>query len=450
MELTFSKVNDSLTGHFPDAIQFYDTSAEVFFTEGGKLYGQSTQKIKGNWDQLSFNEPLLVSKDEDITDFEVNVLGGFGAVGSYRSGNTHKMILYEFAFEMDSCLESGSIKMQIDNPINSFTLELANPIDMNSDKKENVAITEHDALLSPGAKISFNFAMGDSELLEMGSFFIDRSEYSVLGETVSVEGRNIIGKILRDQTVDEKNFYEGNFVSKVAEKILMNAGINSDQCVIENTIWYRQLSLKPNTTFLDALNQLFKLMITWRLEEQRDGTLVLGSTDFVGFEEKTSYRFYRDKDIFSRQITRDDADAYRRVCVHNNDLSIRIYREVIGFEGWNLQSNKTLYVSIPEGTSTEDITAYADELANRLENVGKIESFTGPFRPQLLIGDEAVILKGEVPETLGLITEIEHSFGKSGFYTNFTVDSGGRLGKGRLSDYISKITKSTESGIVGY
>ncbi|WP_392654718.1 hypothetical protein [Dehalococcoides sp. THU4] len=89
--------------------------------------------------------------------------------------------------------------------------------------------------------------------------------------------------------------------------------------------------------------------------------------------------------------------------------------------------------------------AYAAQIADSLQFVGKIESFTGPFRPQLILGDEAVIVDSEGSTILGLITEITHRFGKDGFYTDFTVDSGGKLGKGRLSDYIGRITKDKSS-----
>ena len=100
-----------------------------------------------------------------------------------------------------------------------------------------------------------------------------------------------------------------------------------------------------------------------------------------------------------------------------------------------------MYVNVAEGTSLTDAEEYAEELAGRLSNVGKIESFTGPFKPYIVVGDEAVIIDESGSEELGLITEITHKFGKDGFYTDFTVDSGGTLGKGRLVDYISQITK---------
>jgi len=91
------------------------------------------------------------------------------------------------------------------------------------------------------------------------------------------------------------------------------------------------------------------------------------------------------------------------------------------------------------------LATYADELAIRLGDAGKLESFMGPIRPHLQCGDEAIIIDQNGSKSLGLITEITHKFGKSGFYTDFTVDSGGTVGKGRLADYIKKIT----TGVIG-
>ena len=59
------------------------------------------------------------------------------------------------------------------------------------------------------------------------------------------------------------------------------------------------------------------------------------------------------------------------------------------------------------------------------------------------------IIDGDI-ESLGLITEINHNFGKQGFYTSFTVDSGGRLGRGRLSDFIGMINNKGTTGSIAY
>ena len=117
---------------------------------------------------------------------------------------------------------------------------------------------------------------------------------------------------------------------------------------------------------------------------------------------------------------------------------------MLGF-GDKAKQLKRLWCSTSLPTSLTDAESYANQIADSLQYVGKIESFTGPFRPQLLLGDEAMIVNSEGSTSLGLITEITHRFGKDGFYTDFTVDSGGKLGKGRLSDYIGRITKDRSS-----
>ena len=63
---------------------------------------------------------------DNIAILKVKVCPGKPIIG-YKTGDTHKLIIYEFAFEMDAYLNSGSIKHSIDNPISSFTLSLENP-----------------------------------------------------------------------------------------------------------------------------------------------------------------------------------------------------------------------------------------------------------------------------------------------------------------------------------
>ena len=146
----------------------------------------------------------------------------------------------------------------------------------------------------------------------------------------------------------------------------------------------------------------------------------------------------------------DDQSSYRKVCVHDSEWTIEVYEDVQSYSGWNLQSNKTLFVQVADGTSLANATAIAENLASRLESVGKVETFTGPFRPHLLVGDGATIIDGDSTQ-LGLITEITHNFGKNGFSTSFTVDSGGSLGRGRLSDYIKLIGNERDTaGSVWY
>ena len=63
-----------------------------------------------------------------MTNFELKVLPGFGIVGSYKNGDVHKLIIYEFEFIMDQFLDSGSISYSIDDPITKLNMSLKNPL----------------------------------------------------------------------------------------------------------------------------------------------------------------------------------------------------------------------------------------------------------------------------------------------------------------------------------
>lgn len=450
MELAFENLVKISTGGYPDVIQFYDTSAQLFKISSGQMIGEPIKKLDGEYATPELEPSAVVSNDSDISGLEIKTINGFGAVGSYKTADAHKMIIYEFAYELGDFLANGSVKLDGNSPISSLTLALENPIDEGSDDGSNVAISESKALLSPGAKIVLLFSMGDSNEEEIGAFYIDRSDYSVTKEDVDVDGRNLIGKALSDQTLDENNSFGYNTIDKHFEKVLTDANLSTDQFLVDTSTAYNWFSFDPNTTALDTIKEMLKATINWKIEELQDGTIVIGSPSFPHFTQPGIYQFQRGSDIFSRGVTRDDMDAYRKVCVHTSDWSVKVYQSVSGYSGWNLQANKTLYVNVPDGTSETQAELYAIELADRLQNVGKVESFTGPFRPYITPGDNARIISDSGTEDLGLITEVTHRFGKSGYFTDFVVDSGGRLGKGRLSDYISKITQQKGSGSIGY
>ena len=163
-----------------------------------------------------------------------------------------------------------------------------------------------------------------------------------------------------------------------------------DKYLIETTTVSRWFKFAPNTKFFSALETMLEALPQWKIVERTDGVIIVGSPTYSGFDLPGTYTFPSvTKIFFSRQIVREDDRAYNRVCVHTANFEKAIYRDVKSFpKAWNLQTNKTLYVQIAEGLKYSDLASYADELASRLEGVGKIESFRGPFRPHLQCGDE--------------------------------------------------------------
>ena len=110
--------------------------------------------------------------------------------------------------------------------------------------------------------------------------------------------------------------------------------------LVQNTSLSAGYMFDPNMSFLDGVMEVLKAFDNWQIKELVDGTVVIGASTFAGFASNSSYVFQRDKDIFSRNIVRDDQEAYRRVCVHNRDFSIKVYRNVQTYTGWNLQANR--------------------------------------------------------------------------------------------------------------
>jgi hypothetical protein len=446
MELIFENIGEIGQGNYPDFVQFEKTEGQLFFLQNGEMMGTPSEKFDGDFSSPIWRDTEDIGPDNNsITNLELKVLPGFGIVGSYKAEDTHKLIIYEFSFIMDQYLDSGSIGYSIDDPITKFNLNLKNPLTNDAEHPGNAALSElgnDNNLLAPGARIKINFGAGSEDPeYEMGTFFVDRSSFDLLESLINVDARNTIGKVLKDQTLDEKNEFWYQTIDTSIRKLFEDAGLERDKYLVETTDVSRWFNFAPNTTYFSALETMLEVLPQWKIVERADGVIVVGSPNYIGFDLPGIYTFQRNKDIFSRQIVREDDRAYNRVCVHTENFEKAVYRDVKSFKAWNLQTNKTLYVQIAEGLKYSDLTSYADELASRLEGVGKIESFRGPFRPHLQCGDEAIITnQNGIEESLGVITEIDHSFGIQGFYTDFTVDSGGTVGKGRISDYITKIT----------
>lgn len=452
MELIFEEVAIVGSGNYPDFVQFERTEGELFFLSGGEMFGTPSEKLDGDFSNPVWLDAKEVGPvgDTGMTNLELKTLSGFGIVGSYTTTTAQKLLIYEFQHDVSRYLNGGSIRHSIDSPISTFSLTLDNPVDKETEYDDEVILNERKGLVSPGAKVIFRFTMGDDEPVDMGVFYVDDTDFKVRSETASANGRNLIGKALKDQTVNENGYTGYKTITTIFEDFLFYANLLNYQYIIQNQSEKRRYTFDPNKDILGCMEEIFKTLVTWKIEENVDGTILIGESNFAGFPTRSTYEFLRGKDIFSRNIRMDDAQAYRKVCVHDQNWEIQVYAVVEGFSGWNLQSNKTLFVSIPEGISEANATAIASELAIRLQNVGKIETFEGPFRPQLLVGDSARIVDSNGATTLGLITEITHNVGKSGFSTTFTVDSGGRLGRGRLSDYIEQINRRTSSGTIAY
>lgn len=408
-------------------------------------YGLKSRASLANPDayDLPFEKENDVSNLDAPVYLSINSLGGFGAVGAVRSDSEtdgsyyHKLLIYEYAYDIGKHLEGGKIRRTISNPIATFDLSL-----VNSKKRGRYLVSERkyqSLKLEPGAKISFSFSLGDSSKVKLGEFYIDRTNFDIKSTAVSVSGRNIIGKALKDQTFDEDWSRSYRSLSEHVKSILTElGGILERKTLVETETTQGGFDFKPDTNLLAGLQEIFKTTGDWRVEEN-GGKVVVGSKTYAGFSKKRQFTFKRGTDVFSRKVSRDDGQTYRRVCVRDKDLTYAIYKDVAAYEGWHVKARRTLYVEMPTGLSSQRAENYANNLAFLLGKSGKVETFEGKFTPHLEAGDTAIIQGSNYYDTLGIVTDVTHNFGKNGFTTTFTVDSGGTLTQGRISDYINAI-----------
>lgn len=291
---------------------------------------------------------------------------------------------------------------------------------------------------SPQSIVNLVFQAGDSAEYPMGKFYVDRMQYSVNTESMRIDARNSIGKHLKDQTFDERNSYEVTKVSDMLEAILSGAGLSDYYVQPNNTLLGMEFA--PNKDMLEGIEEVVQYIENWQIREEVSGRVVIADKTSSEFTQPSRYTFRRDRDIFSRDVSADDRSVYARVCVHTSDFSVKVYRPVNTNLGWNAPANKTLYQTVPDGTTSYEAAGIAVKLAESMANSGAIETFVCAFRPQIIPGDEAEILEEDESATmLGIITQVKHSFGTGGFFTEIVVDSGGRIGKPRLKEIIGTL-----------
>jgi hypothetical protein len=137
---------------------------------------------------------------------------------------------------------------------------------------------------------------------------------------------------------------------------------------------------------------------------------------------------HRGHDLKSRSVKRQSDNVYSRIAIQREGATPRIiYDDVPYFAGWYIAGHKTFYQKVPDSTTDATMDALMTKMVDELQYYGIVETFDGLFRPHLQIGDVAIVTGGEAPRIAGIITEIKHTFGRSGFRTVFSVASGGTI-----------------------
>ena len=440
MELLWEHSQKITNGHNPAAYHSPDNVLQVLYVDdNGNIRATATETPFGNFADRTFFGSEFAARDEGVQHLTLSYLPRMNIWAVWESESRHRMGVFLLKQEANKYLDSGSVSFRGDDPTTSLSLTLENP--------QGIICAEDACEVPPGTRVSVFFRAGNSVRLPLGSYYLDRVTTKTGDPKVTISARNIIGKLLKDQTFDEDNIFSGT-VTQVLQDILELAGVTFHR--VESVATTIGMEFPPNMSLFDGIQSVIATMDGWEIREDINGAVVIGGATHLQYHCPAGhYVFSRGADLFSREVSRDDREVYSRVCIHDRDFKVKVYEDVAFQDGWNLPSKKTLYVEVPEGTSQAEAEATAEHLANRLANVGIIESFSGPFRPHLQPGDAAEITEpGKLARLLGTITQVGLKFGRGGYTTDFTVDSGGVLRKPSLKDLIETIGGKRQSGTV--
>lgn len=442
MQLTFEYTLDAGAGLFPQVIHTSDNLLRfIYLTSYGTVESVTADPVLGLYGDLTYEEISRISPDETVSYPSIKRVAHYGAYGFWSAEGDHRFVIYMLPADISNSFVDGSIKYGVSSEVSQMSCTLLNI--------KGAMLNRYRALVTPGTKMELYFSLGNSGETPLGIFYIDRASVSYPEEKVSVSARNAIGKLLKEQTFNEDNTFEETTLQLNFQEILRLAEVE-DFFVGENAKTWK-LRFEPDVTILDGIKQILSLLDGWKVDETAAGVIGVAKVTDARFDQPAVYTFERDKTCWSYSVEYDDSEAVSRVCVTCAEPKNTVYADVPRSKWWIQPSHRTAYVTAADGATLAEITAMAEELAEAVAISGRQESFVGIFTPQLTIGDEVRIVSGAKTETIGTVVDVTHSFGRGGFYTAFTVDSGGRKGKSRLSDLIGKVSeKPNLNGVTIY
>lgn len=403
---------------------FNENSQSIYLNEG--MATKTAEVPEGHWGESKLSEETKITNDL-WTLLRIDHPANNCWYGAVSDGKSLTFIRYIYGLNLSEITESWDWGSQNDSDIVQFN---GNVLNIN----HNLFNAEA-SLLQPGAQMSISILMGDSDPYPIGIIWLDEAEGDNRSNTIKISGRNTIGYYLKDQTFDEKISYNDT-AKNVIESIFKHAGLT--KYIIQGNETKITFEFNPADSLLSAIEKIKEHLETadkaFEITELSDGTIVIGYEDWIeSYLSKGYYTFDRGRDVFTRKTRKSADGAYTSLYVTGKtstgtDLQ-PVIRTIETDRYWSLGKHKTKHISAPSTYDTqEELEAYADVQVKKYNGVGITEDFTGPFRPQMIVGDVAVTTSGDenVGTVLGIITEVRHTFSiKNGFRTEFSVDSGG-------------------------
>lgn len=434
MQLNFEYVVNCGEGKYPQVVHDKtNTLRVIYLADDNTVHSYDAYPELGLYDNLTFKDIGRISPDDNVSYPSLKRVAHYGAYGFWSAEEDHRFVIYMMPTDISKALVDGSTTFQSDSEVSSMSCNLLNI--------RGELLNRYRALVTPGTKLEIYFSIGNSGEVPIGVFYVDRSNISYPDEKISVSARNAVGKLLKEQTFDENTVFDYGSLHENIKQILELGEI--ENYFVGDPGTNQKLEFKPETTLLEGIKYAMTLLSNWKIDQTVDGIVGVASTADARFDPPGVFAFEREKTCWSYNIEYDDADAASRVSVYSegineDDPTTRVYLDVKFNKWWEQPHHRTLHVQTVDGATEEQCITIANTLADSLAASGRIESFVGLFTPQLTLGDEVhVIDENGAEEIIGSVTDVTHNFGKNGFYTSFTVDSGGRKGRTRLKDLIS-------------
>lgn len=416
-----------------DAVDGLGGVAEYFTTDAQSLYLHDGVAVKnmtideGHWESATPGDEVKLGTDGYTqTSWTHPAMGSLygSAILDGDEKDAVYLLRYTYARDLGHMVSSAKWGMQVDNPIAQMSAQIKN--------YDSDAFTKPSTLFVPGARVDVGLTMGDSAIYRLGMVHLDEIDFKYNSVSVSISGRNATGYILNDSTFNASGKKTGT-VSSVTEWVLEYFGI-TDYAVEQNDTAF-SLEYEPSYTGLKALQDVCDRVsgledgTDWDMEEMWDGTIVVGFNSFrASYLPKQVYKFGRGE-LFKRSSSKIIDGAYSKIfCTgrdsNGNDLT-PVCLDVTTWKHWNVVPNKTYFPPTLENTTQLELARYAAAMAKQIKRTGLNESYNSTIRPQLLVGDYATVVEGNDETDIGIITQVSHTMGERGYFTDFVADSGG-------------------------
>lgn len=423
----YRQVGADSSAHVVGNVHYYDEWSQTIFLNGG-VKTRTAEVPDGHWKDSTLSDPSSFINHASYHAMGIDHPVNGVLYGAAVDGEHLVFQRYIYGMELSSLMESWSWMSQNDNAISQF-----------SGSVQNVGpdVFSFDAtLFQPGAKVTLGITMGDSEVYPIGVGWLDECDYDISADTVEISGRNTVGYFLKDQTFDDNLTFE-NGASTTVESIFTYAGVKKFS--VQPSAHVAKFTFKPEDTLLDGLATICAYYTgdvhEWKLLEAPDGTLCLGYQNWLStYLPNTRYSFNEGSDVFKRKTTKLSDSSYVKIRAtgkyknsNNEEVELTpVTVPVNNFQYWALGAHRTKHLTAPDGFTQAELQTWAESQAAKYQYIGIGEDFTGPFRPQLIVGDIAEVVEGTEGTSLGVITEVRQVFSrKDGFKTEFSVDSGG-------------------------